>query len=1163
MASDFVHLHLHTAYSLLDGAIRIPDLTERVLQYGMPAVAITDHGNMFGVIDFYQAMTRAGVKPIIGCEAYITPKDRRDRTERLDYHLVLLARNLTGYHNLVRLISFANIEGFYYHPRIDYELLERYSDGLIGLSACLGGEIARAITAGRLDDARQIAGRYSSIFGPENFYLELQENGMREQAVVNRELIRIAGEMNLPLVATNDCHYLDEEDYRAHDILLCIRDGRTVHDPDRFRYESQAFYLRSGEEMERLFREVPEAVRNTAAIAEKCHLTLELDSHELPDFDAPHDMKLEEYLDRVAHEGLEDRLRSMPYTVNRDEYEERLRDELKIIGSMGFAGYFLIVWDFLKYAHTSGIPVGPGRGSGAGSLVAYALQITDLDPMPHDLLFERFLNPARVSMPDFDIDFCKNRRDEVITYVTEKYGENSVGQIATFSTMKSKLVIRDVGRAMDLPLQEVNTLAKLIPEDLKMTLPKALEQEPKLRAMVDKNAEYQDLFRIAQRLEGLSRHCGVHAAGIVIANGNLWDRVPVKCEDNHIVTQYAKNEVEKAGLVKFDFLGLKTLTVIDTAQKIVNATRPGGMEKLNVRKLNLADPAVYDLISSGDTYGIFQMESSGFQLMVKQMKPSCFGDIVAAVALYRPGPMEQIPRFIARKHGDEAIHYPHEDLRRVLEPTYGLIVYQEQVMQISRIMAGFSLGHADILRRAMGKKKEEEMLQMRRVFIHGDAEMGVDGALKRGYSEKLATEVFDLMQKFAKYGFNKSHAAGYAVLSYQTAYLKCFHRKEFMAALLTCDADSSDKVVKGINECRRTRINVLPPHVNDSLKAFTVVEDGIRFGLAAVKNVGMGAVESIICARREEGPFTSLFDFCRRIDLHSVNKRVVESLIKAGAFDGLGGNRAQLLAMMDTAYDIGQQAQHDKAVGQRSLFEMLGGSAENRHNPDPAMPDVPELSLLARLQGEKETLGFYVTGHPLLSARLEVDHLSTHSSSDLENVRDDDLVTVCGIPAGVKRINTRRGDQMAFLNLQDMDGSIEVTVRPEIWVRERDLIESESILVVQGRTSGRDDQVRVVADSIRDISNARREMIRSMIIGFAVTPDADKRSYDLHQLIKNYPGRTAVTLRMLFPAGPELESVTVDLGDEFRVDLVDHFLEKLTEIPDMEIIGYRNGSNGH
>ncbi|MBN1295328.1 DNA polymerase III subunit alpha, partial [bacterium] len=601
-----------------------------------------------------------------------------------------------------------------------------------------------------------------------------------------------------------------------------------------------------------------------------------------------------------------------------------------------------------------------------------------------------------------------------------------------------------------------------------------------------------------------------------------------------------------------------TLTVIDTAQKIVNATRTTGQKKLDVRKLSFDDPEVYTLISSGDTYGVFQMESPGFQQMVKQMKPSCFGDIVASVALYRPGPMEQIPRFIARKHGDEPIHYPHEDLRRSLQDTYGLIVYQEQVMQISRIMAGFSLGHADILRRAMGKKKEQEMLKMRDVFIHGDAEMGVEGALKRGYSEKLASDVFDLMQKFAKYGFNKSHAAGYAVLSYQTAYLKTYHRREFMAALLTCDADSSDKIVKGINECRRIHIKVLPPHVNHSLKAFTVVEEGIRFGLAAVKNVGMGAVESIISARREGGVFKNLFDFCRRIDLHSVNKRVVESLIRAGAFDDISGNRSQLLAVVDAAYSIGQQDQHDRAVGQRSLFDLMGSNTPSASAGDPLMPDLPELPLMERLRGEKENLGFYVTGHPLLTAELEMNHLVTHTSAELKDAQDDEAVTVCGISAGVKRYNTRRGDAMAFVTLQDVDGSMEVMVRPEIWSRERDIIESESILVVQGRVGFRDDQVRIQADSVRLMSQARRDLIRRVVLSCIVTPETEKRTFQLHQLLKSRPGRTAVTITLAFPSEPELESVSIDIGDDFRVDLSDEFVEKLKDIPDIEIIGYRN-----
>ena len=1157
MGSEFVHLHLHTAYSLLDGAIRIPDLAQKAVEYGMPSIAITDHGNMYGVIDFYLKMQDAGIKPIIGCETYITPLSRRDRTQRLENHLVLLAENLTGYQNLVRLISLANIEGFYYHPRIDYELLEKYHEGLIGLSACLGGEIPRAVLDGQSEKARKIASRYRDIFGPDNFYLEIQQNGMAEQETVNRELVRMSRELEIPLVATNDCHYLHEDDYRAHDVLLCIRDSRSVNDPDRFRYESRAFYLRSGEEMETLFRETPEAIRNTAHIAARCNVTLDLGHAQLPQFDTPDGIDLNDYLKKVAHEGLEERMREMPYPVDAETYRIRLEEELKIICKIGFSGYFLIVWDFVGYAHQHCIPVGPGRGSGAGSLVAYSLKITDLDPIPHDLLFERFLNPQRVSMPDFDIDFCKDRRDDVIRYVSQRYGEESVGQIATFSKLKAKQVIRDVGRALDLPLTEVNALAKLIPDGLDVTLTKALETEPRLKSMIEKRKEYQTLFKIAERLEGLNRHCGVHAAGIVIANGRLWDAVPVKCEDGQLVTQYAKSEVEKAGLVKFDFLGLKTLTMIDTAQKIINATSMKGADRLDVRKLPFDDSEVYTLISSGDTYGVFQMESDGFQQLVRQMRPTCFGDIVAAVALFRPGPMEQIPSFIARKHGEEPIHYPHENLKAVLESTYGLIVYQEQVMQISQIMAGFSLGHADILRRAMGKKIMSEMERMRKVFIHGDPKMGVEGALNRGYSETLASSVFDLMQKFADYGFNKSHAAGYAVLSYQTAYLKRYHRKEFMAAMLTCDTDFSDKVVKGINECRKAGIEILPPHINDSLKAFTVVDRGIRFGLAAVKNVGAGAVDVILNARREEGPFTSLFDFFRRIDSRAVNKRAVESLIRAGAFDDLGGNRAQLLAMIDIAAEIGQAAQHDKAVGQRSLFEMMNAGQPAAVEMDPQMPDIPDLSVRDRLQGEKDALGFFVTGHPLLNARMERECLVTHSSADFPSVKNDAMVTLCGMTGSLKKVTLSRGDQIAFLELQDLEGSVEVMLPADIWNRDRDLIDSDAILVIQGKVSFKDQQPRVVAESIRTLSAARRDLIGKLLLVFSADEDADRRLFQLQQALKDFPGKTAVNLRLDFPMEPLLDSVSLDMGNSLRVDLSEEYLERLGKIPGLDVAGYR------
>lgn len=1157
MGSEFVHLHLHTAYSLLDGAIRIPDLAQKAVEYGMQSIAITDHGNMFGVIDFYLKMQDAAIKPIIGCETYITPLSRRDRTQRLENHLVLLAENLTGYQNLVRLISLANIEGFYYHPRIDYELLEKYHEGLIGLSACLGGEIPRAILDGQSEKARKIASRYREIFGPDNFYLEIQQNGMAEQETVNRELVRMSRELEIPLVATNDCHYLHEDDYRAHDVLLCIRDGRSVNDPDRFRYESRAFYLRSGEEMETLFRETPEAIRNTAHIAARCNVTLDLGHAQLPQFDTPGGIDLNDYLKKVSREGLEERMREMPYPVDAEKYRGRLEEELKIICKIGFSGYFLIVWDFVGYAHQNCIPVGPGRGSGAGSLVAYSLKITDLDPIPHDLLFERFLNPQRVSMPDFDIDFCKDRRDDVIRYVSQRYGEESVGQIATFSKLKAKQVIRDVGRALDLPLTEVNSIAKLIPDGLDVTLTKALETEPRLKSMIEKRKEYQTLFTIAERLEGLNRHCGVHAAGIVIANGRLWDAVPVKCEDGQLVTQYAKSEVEKAGLVKFDFLGLKTLTMIDTAQKIINATSLKGAERLDVRKLAFDDPEVYALISSGDTYGVFQMESDGFQQLVRQMRPTCFGDIVAAVALFRPGPMEQIPSFIARKHGEEPIHYPHENLKAVLESTYGLIVYQEQVMQISQIMAGFSLGHADILRRAMGKKIMSEMERMRKVFIHGDLKTGVEGALNRGYSETLASSVFDLMQKFADYGFNKSHAAGYAVLSYQTAYLKRYHRKEFMAAMLTCDTDFSDKVVKGINECRKAGIEILPPHINDSLKAFTVVDRGIRFGLAAVKNVGAGAVDVILNARREEGPFTSLFDFFRRIDSRAVNKRAVESLIRAGAFDDLGGNRAQLLAMIDIAAEIGQAAQHDKAVGQRSLFDMMNAGQPAAVEMDPQMPDIPDLSVRDRLQGEKDALGFFVTGHPLLNARMERECLVTHSSADFPGMKNDAMVTLCGMTGSLKKVTLSRGDQIAFLELQDLEGSVEVMLPADIWNRDRDLIDSDAILVIQGKVSIKDQQPRVVAESVRTLSAARRDLIGKLLLVFSTDEDADRRLFQLQQALKDFPGKTAVSLRLDFPTEPVLDSVSLDMGNSFRVDLSEEYLERLGKIPGVNVAGYR------
>ncbi len=1153
--SGFTHLHLHSAYSLLDGAIRLKDLAARAKEYGMNAVALTDHGNMFGIIDFYTTMKKAGIKPIIGCEIYITPGSRTDTSKRSAYHLILLAQNNTGYQNLIRLVSSGYMEGFYYHPRIDYEILEQFHEGIIATSACLGGEIPAAILNGQNEEARKIARRYNKIFGTGNFFLELQRNDLSEQERVNEEIVKIAREEDIPLVATNDCHYLNQDDKKAHEVLLCIQTGASIDDENRFSYESDSLYMRSGDEMAEIFSDYPDAIENTAKIAERCNVELDLESSELPKFTPPDGRNLDEYLVEITSEALEKRMDSLPYDVDRDQYRARLHEELEIIKSMGFPGYFLIVWDFIKFAHENDIPVGPGRGSGAGSLVAYALRITDLDPIPYNLIFERFLNPERVSMPDFDIDFCMNRRDEVIRYVMEKYGKDCVGQIITFNCMKAKAVIRDVGRVMNVPLGEVDKLAKLIPGDLDITLESALKKDEKLRKTVNGNPQYTELFSIAKRLEGLNRHAGVHAAGIVISENPLWETVPVKREGTDgIVTQYAKKEVEKAGLVKFDFLGLKTLTVIDIAQRLVNAHIKDGEEKLNIQTKALDDSSVYELISTGETYGIFQMESSGFQEMIKRMRPSCFEDIIAAVALYRPGPMEQIPDFCARKHGQQAIDYPHDNLKPILKDTYGLIVYQEQVMQISRVMAGFSLGHADLLRRAMGKKDKKEMAQLRQTFIKGDAKMGVPGAIPRGYDGKLAGRVFDLMEKFAGYGFNKSHAAGYALLSYQTAYLKRYHLKEFMAALMTCDREKLEKVVKAINECRRMNVEVLPPDVNTSDTDFTIVDEGIRFGLAAVKNVGISAVEAIIDARIDGGDFGSIFGFCRRVDLRVVNRRVLESLIKCGAMDGLEGNRSQFMEILETALSMGQKSQRDKLVGQASLF----GSATGTETvlPDPVLPDVPEWPLQEMLINEKETLGFYVTGHPLLRVRKELTRFATHDSLTLQDGRDNDRVVIGGLVAGIKRYTTKRGEQMAFITMEDLSGLCEIIVRSALWATVRELLESDGIFLIIGFISSNETQMRVVADEIYSLEDGRRKLTRGLQVGIRQEAEPDTVIEEIRHVIRKYSGDAAVHLLVDFPRDTDVQIVTLDLGKDNRIDPTGPCIADLEKIAGTRIVGY-------
>ena len=939
---QFIHLHLHSQYSLLDGAIRFEELFALAKQYRMPAVALTDHGNMFGAIEFYQKAIKNGVKPIIGCEMYVAPKSRLEKktgdgTEGF-YHITLLAKNKTGYYNLIRLVSLAHLEGFYYKPRIDKDLLRQYNEGLIALSGCLKGEIATLLDKGDEHEAEIVALDYSEIFDRDRFFLEVMENGVESQRVINEKLYAMADKLSLPLVATNDCHYLRREDARAHEVLLCIQTGKTINDTDRMRFSTDQFYFRSPEEMKTLFAGREEPIANTMLIANQCNLELKFGEYHFPRFAVPPGESLDSYLENLAKEGLEKRLSEMgmgdgSVARDRDEYLTRLGKELETIKSMGFSGYFLIVSDFINYAKKKGIPVGPGRGSAAGSLVAYSLEITDLDPIRYGLLFERFLNPERINMPDVDVDFCMKGRDEVIRYVTEKYGNDNVAQIITFGKMQAKAVIRDVGRALDMPYNEVDRIAKLIPNTLNITLDQAQLQEPKLRELMESDERVRSLMTTAQSLEGLVRHASTHAAGVVISNKPLMEYLPLyRGQNGEIITQYAMGDVEKIGLIKFDFLGLKTLTVLDKAVELINRN---GRREIDIHHLDLGDKKTFELLGSGATTGIFQLESSGMKELLVKLKPESFDDIIALVALHRPGPLGSgmVDDFIKRKHGNVPIHFEIPQMEEILRETYGVIVYQEQVMKIAGSLANFSLGDADVLRRAMGKKDPKEMEKQKENFL--------EGARSKGIDSHKAESVFDLMAKFAEYGFNKSHSAAYALIAYQTAYLKVHYRLEFMAALLTCEMENTDKIVKYIGECHDMGIDILPPDVNESFRDFTVIGNKIRFGLAAVKNVGGGAVDSIISEREKNGPFKDIFDFCQRADPRKVNKRVLESLIKCGAFDFTGAHRSQMMAALNEAIEMAQLRQREKMSKQVSLFSSFrGGEAnEGEHHQ---LPDIEE-----------------------------------------------------------------------------------------------------------------------------------------------------------------------------------------------------------------------------
>ena len=1142
--TDFAHLHLHTLYSLLDGAIRLKDLMATVQQKGMDTVAVTDHGNMFATVDFYTKAKEAGIKPIFGSEMYVAgPKGRFDRTERSSNHLVVIAKDNDGFANLRYLSSMAFIEGHYYNPRVDKELLKGRTKGLYAFTACLGGEIPGALMRGDTDHARRAALEYKALFEPGHFFLEVQSNGMAVQHKVNAQLAQLGEDTGIPLVATADAHYIKTEDAKAHEYLMCIASGKTLDDQKRLKHDTEELYVKSGDEMLISLPEYAQAIANAAEIARSCKVEIPMGKPMLPKFQVPDGFDDKGYLVKLSREGLDRRFGELQYPIDRDAYRQRLEMELEVIKSCGFSGYFLIVQDFINWAKRKGIPVGPGRGSGAGSIVAYALRITDLDPIPYKLLFERFLNPERVSMPDFDVDFCQGRRDEVIGYVTEKYGKNKVGQIITFGSLKARSVIRDVVRVRGLPFADGDKLAKLIPEgDLTMTLSKALAQEPRLKALYDGDPITKEIIDVALALEGLHRQAGLHAAGVVIADQPLWELVPLyrpQGEDT-LVTQFAKDDAEKIGLVKFDFLGLKTLDVIDDAVKMINAGAAALSETpitVQVETIPLIDPAVYALITRGETAGVFQLESSGFTELLKKLKPTRFEDIIAAVALYRPGPLESgmVQDYIERKHGRQKVVYPHPALEEILRETYGVIVYQEQVMQIAQVLSGFTLGRADILRRAMGKKKPEEMQKLRGEFC--------EGARARAVEEKVAGDIFDLMEKFAGYGFNKSHSAAYALVTVQTAWLKAHHPAEFMAALLTSEADNTDKIVAHIAEARDMGLPVLPPSVNESALSFSVprtsVPPSIRFGLGGVKGVGAAAIQAILEARHEE-PFASLYDFCDRVDLRRVNKKVLEALVKSGAFDSLcsgqepcGHKRAQLFAAIDKAADRGQSAQRDRAAGQASLFAALApkpGAAGVVAETLPALGPDAEWSEKEMLACEKETLGFYISGHPLQQYHQEIKRYATKTLAQVQGCADGERVTIVGVASAVQDRTTKTGKRMAIITLEDMTGSLRMVcfsggrqVGYEQWEA---ALKSDEPLVITGSVTinNREEEnpVREIkAEEVTRLAEIRQKKTRK--VAFKVTADkvTAERLTALKLLLTKHAGDTPVSLEVLVPGQSE------------------------------------------
>ncbi len=1151
---NFVHLHVHTEYSLLDGANRVTDLIQRVKELGMDSIAITDHGVMYGVVEFYKEAKKNGIKPILGCEVYTAKRTMQDKQPGIDSdygHLVLLAKNQVGYKNLMKIVSLGFTEGYYYKPRVDYVTLEKYSEGIIALSACLSGDIPSAILNNDPDKAVEYAKKLNNIFGQGNFYLELQHNGIAEQNLVNQQLIKLSSDLGIPLVATNDAHYLTREASKSHEILLCIQTGKTINDENRMRFNTDEVYIKSPEEMCEQFRNVQEALDNTVKIAEMCNVELEFGKLHLPSFEVEAGYTPYEYLKDKCYKGLNER-----YGENcTSEIVERLEYELSVISKMGYVDYFLIVWDFIRYARENEIMVGPGRGSAAGSLVAYCLGITSIDPLKYNLLFERFLNPERISMPDIDIDFCYERRQEVIDYVIRKYGKEKVSQIITFGTMAARAVIRDVGRALDISYGEVDTIAKMIPFQIGMNIDKALEVNSELKKKYDSDEETQLLIDTARSLEGLPRHASTHAAGVVISKEPIVEYVPLQLNDNNVTTQFTMVLLEELGLLKMDFLGLRTLTVIRDA---VNLVEQGYNKKIDIQKIDYDDADVYKMIGEGKTVGIFQLESGGMTQFMKELQPTSLEDIIAGISLYRPGPMDQIPRYIRNKNNPKGIKYHHPLLENILNVTYGCMVYQEQVMQIVRELAGYSMGRSDLVRRAMSKKKVSVMEQERKNFIYGIVdEQGneiVKGAVKNGVDEATANKIFDEMMDFASYAFNKSHAAAYAVVAYQTAWLKHYYPTEFLAASLNSFLGSSDKVSQYVNECKALNIKVLPPDVNESSVKFTVVNHNIRFGLAAIKNVGENAITSMIAERLQNGYFTSFLDFCQRIEGRDINKRCIESLIRSGAFDSLNIYRSKLMAVYERFLDGIAQSRKKNLDGQMSIFDLMDEPQESLQEDYPDIKEYPVNVLLAM---EKEMLGLYVSGHPLDEYQDILDKNVNLYSKDLyfsgneeesvelniesvagaqKKLEDSMRVVVGGIVSTRKTKTTKNNNMMAFIGLEDLYGTMEIIVFPTIYEKFSQLLQPESIIVIRGRLSMREDeQPKIICEEVSPIKSLQEK-------GVYLTFDANiskAEGASLRALLKYFGGSTPIYI------GRKNENIFKKLDRQYWIDVNNVIMEEL------------------